>query len=385
MNKIPKESDIVGEKLSPSNNLSPKIKKYIPTSTFFVQFLISSIALGFVAFFACVIVVLLMWLYIVSEMLADTVLIQGFGGSAIIWYFAKILFQNQLKEKISIEFIKRIIYPSSKKVIVIELIVIILIIVSMITYPIKPINTFARSSLREFTNAVNVYLNEKEFTCNSLNNSNTSNNENSNKNTVHNSKVEFILSNSKEEIPYSLLQLVYLEEVQFNDISDYAESIYHTGENLYDKNELSLFVQSLENDFYTSIEQAKQYASANGQNDEWYMMLPNETDLIHLIKSAEEFSKEYKNFFVYNRISNYYQKLALEYINQDSEEESAKYYYMKSIEYDYKSIEYADNKYDYNKAIERLRERYNDIYAYCLTENDVDERSRVREICETIE
>ncbi len=380
-----KSSNVNDKQMASCDKFPQTAKQYLPDVVFCVRLIIASVILGVVGFVGYVLILLMMWFYIILEMYIAEFFITGASGITVLSYFAKIIFQKQLKEKITNKFIKRNLYPISKKVKIIEFIVIFLIGTSVITYSIREINTYAHTSLREFASGISARLQKEEIEYPDLYNNFSNDNEETNEHITYNQNMEFILIKNKIEIPNSLYKCVYLQNVQFNNATDYADSIFNTKENSYNENKLGVSVQKLENNFYGAVEAAKQYSSVYGQNDEWYQRLPSEEELLYLIKEAELFSNNYANFFVYNRISNYYQKLALEYIRQDDDKDIAKYYYMKSIEFDYMSIRYADNEYDYNIAIERLRERYNDIYSYCLTEKNTYERSRILRICDTVE
>lgn len=151
--------------------------------------------------------------------------------------------------------------------------------------------------------------------------------------------------------------LVYLDSLYGSEYSNKEPEHYKT--------------QDKENAFTNALGNAEKYKKVYGQDDEWYGKLPTESDLLSVIDSQLEEAELYPSFYIYNRISNNYQTLALEYYYQNSIQVTIKYYYLLSIKYDIESIKHSANKKEFYIALDRIITRYEDIL-YCC-KGDVDE------------
>lgn len=184
-------------------------------------------------------------------------------------------------------------------------------------------------------------------------------------------KMTFIINNLNYTINDSLYAATLLSsDAATDDIDDFLLSLKGSKET----NNIKSFdpsTQRAENDFSSRLVDSRKYTFGS---EIWYQSLPSEKDLLNIIDEETAYANDCaQSFFTYNRISNHYQKLALEYFHQCANSNTIKYYYMKSIEYDLLSIEYCQNDADYHTAKERICTRYNDILVCCGMDKNSDE------------
>ncbi len=181
---------------------------------------------------------------------------------------------------------------------------------------------------------------------------------------LYNENMSFILNNKDYIITEDMYKTTYHIENP-GELVPYLKQIYSSLEQNYNSNSFNRTAQSKENEFTTKKNEAQAYALLNDKNNEWYNMLPEEQTMLEAINLQESFAKNNNNYFIYSRISNNYQVLALEYINQKANSDTAKYYYMKSLENDLLSLKYASEIEEYNVVIDRIYYRYKDIRENC--------------------
>ena len=184
-------------------------------------------------------------------------------------------------------------------------------------------------------------------------------------------KMTFIINNLDYTINDSLYELTLIApNAAIDDIDNFLLSLKGSKE----ANNIKSFdpgIQRDENNFSSRLDDSRKYTFGS---EIWHQSLPNEKDLLNIIDEETTYANDCaQSFFTYNRISNHYQKLALEYFHQSSNRNTIKYYYMKSIEYDLLSIEYCQNDTDYYTAKERICTRYNDILVCCGIDKNSDE------------
>lgn len=163
-----------------------------------------------------------------------------------------------------------------------------------------------------------------------------------------------------------------VSETYFYHVSNplvYLDSLY--GSEYSNKEPEHYKTQDKENAFTNALQNAEKYKKVYGQDDEWYGELPTESDLLSVIDAQLEEAELYPSFYIYNRISNNYQTLALEYYYQNSIQVTIKYYYLLSIKYDIESIKHSANKKEFYIALDRIITRYKDILFCC--KGDADE------------
>ena len=89
---------------------------------------------------------------------------------------------------------------------------------------------------------------------------------------------------------------------------------------------------------------------------------PPETNL----ETNEETNAETNpSYHIYYCLSNNYQRLALEYFNQEQNADTIKHFYLMSIKYEIKCMEYATEREQLNKSADRIITRYEDILYCC--------------------
>lgn len=176
----------------------------------------------------------------------------------------------------------------------------------------------------------------------------------------------FIINHSdySDNLNYTIISQAYLYNINDYDILGYFNELYQSNisvptTSIYNE------IQENEDIFLNKVEIANNYKEKNGATNIWCEMLPCENDLLNIIFAQENYAEYNPSFLVYSRLSNNYQRLALEYICQNSNETTINYYYCKSLMCDYKSIEYANTMLEYNTALNRIYYRYQDIYTNC--------------------
>lgn len=177
-------------------------------------------------------------------------------------------------------------------------------------------------------------------------------------NNSYNEDMDFIIDNNdlREKINNTVLSNAYLN------------SEYDSGEYLRELSYLRGSKTPKENNDKLKDIKNKEYIFYN-IND-----LLTEKDLMNIINEQDSYAENYPSYYIYNRLSNNYQKLALEYKKQNSYTSTMKYYYLKSIEYDIKCVEYAETKEQYYTSLNRLYYRYNDIYIFCSNTEEEKEK-----------
>lgn len=177
-------------------------------------------------------------------------------------------------------------------------------------------------------------------------------------------KMTFIINSERYfcEIPANLIHEVYLYSVE--NPREYFNSIYNTEESSQN-NVVYYKEQKKEDEFVAKVNDGIRYKTLYGQNDTWYNLLPKEEELRSIINKQEEKAKTYPSYHIYNCLSNNYQRLALEYYNQEQNTDIIKYLYLMSIKYEIKSMEYATEREQLYKATERIITRYEDILFCC--------------------
>lgn len=150
----------------------------------------------------------------------------------------------------------------------------------------------------------------------------------------------------------------------------YLDSLF--GDEYSEKTPEYYMFQEDEDKFTNAVNDAEKYKKVYGQDDEWYSQLPTEMELLSIIDSQLAEAKIYPSFYIYNRISNNYQTLALEYHYQNANQKTIKYYYLLSIKYDIESIKSSADKNEFFIALDRIRTRYEDILYCCGDDIDND-------------
>lgn len=189
---------------------------------------------------------------------------------------------------------------------------------------------------------------------------------------IYNEKATFKINDS--DLSYMLhdehINKIYLSAANcYDNIEEYFRETFHSKE---PQPQTFNQIQDTENLFLNRIQLAKEYKELYGINDEWYNYLPSENELIKIINAQEDHAESHPDFLIYYRLSNNYQRLALEYLNQEANKSTVKYYFIMSLLCDYHCIEYADTKKQYNIALNRIYYRYSDIYYECT--NTLDEK-----------
>lgn len=187
----------------------------------------------------------------------------------------------------------------------------------------------------------------------------------------YNGKMSFVLNDLTYRITKDMKNKVYFA-VTGEEFQAYVNGLFEQEKTAITNRHFDSYTQTRENEFYQMRDTAKSYAEINGRVKEWYELLPSENMLLDTIDIQEEYAEGTGSFFMYNRISNNYQLLALEYLAQDGDINTVKYYYFKSIENDMLSIAYALSDNDFNEAKQRLLYRYKDILKCC----DVDSQEK---------
>lgn len=181
-------------------------------------------------------------------------------------------------------------------------------------------------------------------------------------------KMTFIIEseNYSHNISADLLSETYLYSI----VSpwEYFNSIYNTKKSAQNNN-IYYAAQKNEDAFVAKVDEGIKYKTLNGQNDIWYNLLPKEDDLRSIIKQQETNAETNPSYHIYYCLSNNYQRLALEYYNQEQNTDIIKYFYLMSIKYEIKSIEYATKREQFYKATERITTRYEDILFCCECTN----------------
>lgn len=166
----------------------------------------------------------------------------------------------------------------------------------------------------------------------------------------------FIINNLDYIINDSLYVSTLLSpDAATNDIDNFLLSLKGSKETNNAKSSAPN-IQRVENNFSSRLDESHNYTFGSSI---WHQSLPDENDLLYIIHIETTYADDCaQSFFTYNRISNHYQDLALEYFHQHANSNTIKYYYMKSIEYDLLSIEYCQNDMDYYTARDRICTRY---------------------------
>ncbi len=185
-------------------------------------------------------------------------------------------------------------------------------------------------------------------------------------NTYNNDNINFIINheNLSNELSDDFLSAAYLYSQQDKDVLTYFNEIYQSETPISSANNY-MKIQEIEDIFLQRINVAKNHKQVNGADEKWQELLPCENDLLKIIAQQKKYAEEYPTFLVYQRLSNNYQRLALEYLQQSANESTIKYYYCQSLLCDYNSIKYAQNTQDYETALNRIYYRYQDIYTNC--------------------
>lgn len=368
-----KRDTIENSSSKPKNENKCEIKKYFPDQYFLVKFLICALVALIVIFISKHLVISGIIFFIIIEMLVDKIIVDIAGGlitsiAILIKLFKtikKLEIIDESKLKGFFEYIKKQSRHNHIKKKIPVIYITFIIIISFIGFNIPYFHAFA---YEKFEATIEF------FDRNIESQSNDSSNDLSVQ--TYPDYITFVLDEyqSNNKTDDALLENVYAV-TSFYGIWKYCNDIRGTETSDDNTNYFSINIQEDEDAFHKSIEEAKVYAETNGRNSEWYSMLPSEEMLLQVIEKEEEYSKTHKSFFVFNRISNLYQKLGLEYVNQGKDKNIAKYYYMKSIEYDLMCIKHSSKTldYDYNKALERLYSRYQDIYNYCIEDYGSEE------------
>ncbi len=145
---------------------------------------------------------------------------------------------------------------------------------------------------------------------------------------------------------------------------EYLYSIYSTKEST--NNTLVYYkAQKEEDDFTVAVNEGERYKKMYGQTSDWYDMLPKEQELWSVIEQQKSKAEIYPSNHIYNSLSNNYQRLAIEYHNQNENKETIKYLYLLSIKYEIKCIEYATNQTELYESLDRIATRYEDILFCC--------------------
>lgn len=181
-------------------------------------------------------------------------------------------------------------------------------------------------------------------------------------------KYTFIICNKSYSIDDTMYDDIYIVYNQ-NELIPYLESLRFSKHSNFSGEFFSPPVQEKEDNFMYPREEARKYSEKYGKNEIWYSKLPNEDTLLDAIKVENTFSEQYKNYYIYWRLSNNTQMLGLEYVNQNADKNTAKYYYMCAIKYDLLCVQYSNDNDDYFDAINRLYNRYQDILSKCNTKN----------------
>lgn len=181
-------------------------------------------------------------------------------------------------------------------------------------------------------------------------------------------KYTFIICNKVYSIDDTMYDDIYIVDNQ-NELIPYLESIQFSKQSNFSGEFFSPPIQKKEDNFMYPKEEAKEYAERYGKNKIWYSNLPKEDALLDAIKAENTFSEQYKNYYIYWRLSNNVQMLGLEYINQNADKNTAKYYYMCAIKYDLLCVQYSNDWDEYYDAVDRLYNRYQDILSECNTKD----------------
>lgn len=121
-------------------------------------------------------------------------------------------------------------------------------------------------------------------------------------------------------------------------------------------------VQSTEDDFLFKIK--------NWTRDDDWDSVPKSSELDTVIYAWEDLFVSHGNLMISQRLSNNYQRYAVEYSYQTENGDAVLYYYCKSIYYDLQTIMLSDNDLDYYNAVKRVFYRYNDIASCDLINSD---------------
>ena len=177
-------------------------------------------------------------------------------------------------------------------------------------------------------------------------------------------EMTFIIESEKysHEIPSDLISEAYLYSIE--NPWEYFNSIYNTKKSNQNNN-IYYMAQKNEDAFVAKVDEGIKYKTLNGQNDIWYSLLPKEDDLRSIIKQQETNAETNPSYHIYYCLSNNYQRLALEYFNQEQNADTIKHFYLMSIKYEIKCMEYATEREQLNKSADRIITRYEDILYCC--------------------
>lgn len=149
-----------------------------------------------------------------------------------------------------------------------------------------------------------------------------------------------------------------------DNLVEYLKSIYNSKEPIEKISEY-YEAQNAFDSFSNDVASGEAYKVLYGQDEEWYSKLPNEEELHSVINKQKEKAELYPSYLIFERLSNNYQKLALEYHHQNANKDTIKYFYLMSIKNDIKSIEYSTKSKELYASIHRIITRYNDILLCC--------------------
>ena len=192
-----------------------------------------------------------------------------------------------------------------------------------------------------------------------------------------NSYVNFVISNKKidDTLITSVSNTVYMidHDAIPGEIIDYLQTLYENADYVSKSGTNSAYL-SYEDEFLNQVTASQHLYNEYGVCEKWKESLANEEDLLNVIDIQQRVSTLNPSYDVFNKISNNYQRLALEYEYQNGEISAIKYYYLMSAYYDILSINYATEESQYNKSMQRLYYRVNDILSSnCnLTDFEID-------------